>query len=315
MNNFNNSRYLNYAKWDLTINRKFYTNMFIVLAAAILSIVLISFMLRWGTFEISKQAATGLMLDNRLWRTTLYILIVGVNAVIIMSACLLHPLRNKQGRITHFTLPATTLEKYAWHFTICIFGTIVAFLAATAICDGLNALASYFTFGPEYTGSLLGEMFRSDFFSVQNVVTATIPVDIPEAQDEFAMASNSPAFAAFSQVYLQFGWTFFCSLIFQTGLYAIFNSIIYKYNIPITYILQQIAEIIIAVVIIAVVIIIGMHVDQHINMSDDAVLRFFEGMNAWMVGINILSIVCGIAMWIGAYLLYKKGQLTTKFNK
>lgn len=317
MTNFNSSRYINYAKWDLTINRKFYTNMFIVLAAGVLSVVLVSFMLRWGAYEIiSAGEDANILLDNRLWRTTMYVLAVGMIGIEIMSGCLLHPLRNKQGRITNLTLPATSLEKFAWHFTICIGGTIVALLAATAVCDGLNALASYFAFGSEYTGSILGELFTRNFFSAQNMFTAMIPVGSSEFDGAFTMAASENVPLQFMLGFFSiFGWVFICGLIFETGLYAIFNSFIYKYNIPITYVLRQVASILLSVIIMAVVFCIGFHMEHNGDVSDEQVVDFFSNLKGWIIGYNILSAVCGIGMWIGSYYLYKKAQISSKFNK
>ncbi len=317
MTNFNSSRYINYAKWDLTINRKFYTNMFILLAAGVLSVVLVSFMLRWGAYEIiSAGEDADFLLDNRLWRTTMYVLIVGMIGIEIMSGCLLHPLRNKQGRITNLTLPATSLEKFAWHFTICIGGTFVAFLAATAVCDGLNALASYFAFGSEYTGSILGELFTRNFFSPQNMLSAMIPVGSSEFDGAFTMAASENVPLQFMlDIFSIFGWIIICGLIFETGLYAIFNSLIYKYNIPITYVLQQFASILLSVIIMAVVFCIGFHMEHNGNVSDEQVVEFFSSIKGWFIGYNILSAVCGIGMWIGSYYLYKKAQISSKFNK
>ena len=317
MTNFNSSRYINYAKWDLTINRKFYTNMFIVLAAGVLSVVLVSFMLRWGAYEIiSAGEDANILLDNRLWRTTMYVLAVGMIGIEIMSGCLLHPLRNKQGRITNLTLPATSLEKFAWHFTICIGGTFVAFLAATAVCDGLNALASYFAFGSEYTGSILGELFTRNFFSAQNMFTAMIPVGSSEFDGAFTMAASENVPLQFMLGFLSiFGWVIICGLIFETGLYAIFNSFIYKYNIPITYVLRQVASILLSVIIMAVVFCIGFHTEHNGDVSDEQIVEFFSNLKGWIIGYSILSAVCGIGMWIGSYYLYKKAQISSKFNK
>ena len=56
MENFNTTRFANYAKWDLTINRKFYRNMFVVLGIAILSITIISFALRWLMFTVRRAS-------------------------------------------------------------------------------------------------------------------------------------------------------------------------------------------------------------------------------------------------------------------
>lgn len=316
MTNFNSSRYINYAKWDLTINRKFYTNMFIVLAAGVLSVVLVSFMLRWGAYEIiTSGASADFILDNRLWRTTMYVLTVGIIGLEIMSGCMFHPLRNKQGRITHLTLPATSLEKFAWHLTICIGGTLIAFIAATAVCDGLNALGSYFIFGSEYTGSILGELCTRNFFSAQNMLSAMIPIDTG-IENAFTMAaSENVQTQVILEIFSFFGWAIVCGLIFETGTYAIVNSFIYKYNIPITYIAKQVISVFLTVVIMAIFIIIGLNSENCADVTDADVLQFLVTMKGWIIGYSILSAVCGIGMWIGSYYLYKKAQISSKFNK
>lgn len=306
MENFNTTRFANYAKWDLTINRKFYRNMFVVLGIAILSITIISFALRWLMFAVDESIYT----SDRLWKTSLYIVCAVMIGMEIMSACILHPMRNKQGRITHITLPATPSEKYTWHVLICMGGTIIASLVAIAVSDGINALLSYLVMGPQGTGWLFGEYLSSNYFSLENIMstyTGNLSFQSSMTGDDIEAIKHLDTFFSYC-------WpSIITGMILETGFYALFNSIIYKYNLPISYIIQQVISIIFAIIIIVVLIIIGNYTDTTWETNTEA-LTIFNILSGWMLFCCIFSAITGIACWIGAYHLYKKAQLTNRFN-
>lgn len=303
MENFNTTRFANYAKWDLTINRKFYRNMFVVLGIAILSITIISFALRWLMFTVDEN----INIDNRLWRTSFYIVGAVAFGIGIMSACILHPMRNKQGRITHLTLPATPSEKYTWHVLICIGGTIIASLIAIAVSDGINALLSYLVMGPQGTGWLFGEYIRGDYFSLENFMSSY-------TSNVSSLKSDVEGMNFLNTFFSYYRIVFITGIIFNAGFFALFNSIIYKYNLPITFIIQQVANIVITIIIIVVAIIIGYNTDPTLETNTETV-AFSNIINGWMIFCCIFSVIAGIACWIGAYYLYKKAQLTNRFNR
>ena len=74
----------------------------------------------------------------------------------IFAGCWAHNLRNKQGRITELTLPATNLEKFTWHALLMLVGGFALSLIGLLTADGFNALLTLLVYGAdEGVGSLL----------------------------------------------------------------------------------------------------------------------------------------------------------------
>lgn len=78
-----------------------------------------------------------------------YLFAIGV---VVSTSLMFSPMRTKQGRISMFTLPATTLEKYLEQIVVYIFG----FAAVYAICVELGELVRFvvapLVWGKESTG-------------------------------------------------------------------------------------------------------------------------------------------------------------------
>lgn len=58
MSNINRQRFLNYAKWDLTINKSFYRNMTIATASIIFMVTIMGFFIRWTGLKSCKAIIT-----------------------------------------------------------------------------------------------------------------------------------------------------------------------------------------------------------------------------------------------------------------
>ena len=96
-----------YANFDLTINKSFYRNLALVLGFTIVGIIVISFFCRWFSYSLGM----GPYMYNDLQTTAMFTTVVIWASLYIGAGCTLHPLRNKQGRITHMTMPATNPVK------------------------------------------------------------------------------------------------------------------------------------------------------------------------------------------------------------
>ena len=142
MSTFNTKRFANYANFDLTINKNFYRNLALVLFFTIVGVVVLSFFMRWLTYQMSAPSG----IYNDLALTALFVLIIIQFSFYIAGGCTLHPLRNKQGRITNLTMPATNLEKYAWHVLVCLGGVLVVSVVSVAVADLVNYLMTLLVF-------------------------------------------------------------------------------------------------------------------------------------------------------------------------
>ncbi len=132
----NTERLLQYARYDLTINRAFYRNISIVSLATLLSITLLGFLFRWLLAEpFSPHSTTG---------TAIMLAAAAGSIHILFAGCIHHPLRNKQSRISTLTLPATNGEKFLWHLLLVTVGGLLLLLAGIILSDLVNLLLSLF---------------------------------------------------------------------------------------------------------------------------------------------------------------------------
>ncbi|MBO4550004.1 MAG: hypothetical protein J5733_04680, partial [Bacteroidaceae bacterium] len=119
MKYFNFHRFLNVARWDLTINSKFYLrSSLLVVALCCFPILMVDlYAILSGNVDVSREVK---------YNTDLFvglISLVGCAYCVIASGYMFHNLVTKQGRINELTLPATNLEKFVWHFLVIAIGT------------------------------------------------------------------------------------------------------------------------------------------------------------------------------------------------
>ena len=129
MNNFNITRFKNVARWDLTINKSFYRNFAFVVSGTILAITLFGLFFRWILMTQGNPSDEFSTVGG-----TAMVIAYAIGIIMCVSAgCLLHNLRNKQGRISSLTLPATNLEKFLWHTLLMIVGMYVLCFASIVV--------------------------------------------------------------------------------------------------------------------------------------------------------------------------------------
>ena len=310
MNNFSKDRFARYAKWDLTINKTFYRNMFIVMAIAYFTVTAIAFFIRWGFYSLEPSSADFIMPQQvAIWLVAIFTI-----ATHIMAGCTLHPLRNKQGRISQLTLPATNLEKYLWHVLICMGGTLVVSIIAIVLCDGIQALATLAAMGSENVHSLSSHIFTTDGFQIEATFNKIfMPMD-PAHYSITYSESLTPHDTIMSNVSTVLWFWLFCASFFETSLYAFGNGLKYKYNLPITYIILQVISFLITICIIVAFIIISNNYDGNFNENFNQI-SFLNGCVAagWIC--NVMSIILGLLFWYYSYRLYTKAEITNKLNR
>ena len=294
MENFNRQRFCNYAKWDLTINNGFYRNLTLVIFFTLLGITACSFLMRWGTYSMTNYIETlsGLGTTGSILFSTLAF------ELLVTSGCVLHPLRNKQGRITNLTLPATSLEKYLWHICACVVGAVIIGVISIAVCDAFNALMTIGVLGTDAVNSLFAATFNPMNWAGYNIL---VFINNSEADSIY-----------FEGLFHAIALGFYAMAILQSGIYTFGNAVKYKYNIPITYVILQFIGIALFIIFMVTTITLGeSDSERFCNLAENVI----ESLSTIAYVVDALFIVLAIALYVMAYKRYTKAQLISPFNK
>lgn len=306
MSNINRQRFLNYAKWDLTINKSFYRNMTIATASIIFMVTIMGFFIRWTGWKSTKAVIDATMgdissrMENALLDklsvngTAAVIAIICALAMIVFAGCINHPLRNKQGRITALTLPATNGEKFLWHVILMIGGGFLLCVVSLLLADLFNAALSLVTFGPEGVMSMTGAI-------VNNCIDLYKELDYLRTDEDASVFVNSLI------IYMIICYPFMLTI------FAFGNALKYKFNILFTIIVLQVIQFVFSILFLIGMISIGTTVSEWIDSIDEETI-----FNIVLSLINITSVVMVglmVFMWWKSYNLYCKAQVTSTWNK
>jgi len=214
---------------------------------------------------------------------------------VIFAGCTFHNLRNKQGRISELTLPATNLEKYIWHLGLVIIGGTLAIILSLVCSDALNALLNLIFHPLDYQSSIIYTIYEFMLFR-HTTINGISLADMKEMQGLLSALR-------------------FMSIAMSVSGFAFFvlgNAIKYKYNIILTYITFEFSVSIIT--ISAIFIIKSLHDNCSLNFiqTEEEALAYIKAT------LNIIAIfnylLTGIYFWL-SYKLYKKAQITSGWNK
>lgn len=279
MNNFDTNRFLNYARYDRTINKTFYRNMSLIAILTMMGVALVGFICRWGLYKLSPYTSMG---DYSQAPATVALLIATMSILTtVFAGCTFHNLRTKQSRIFELTLPATKLEKYIWHLTVSIIGSFIICCIGLVLADALNALLNLCVYPLDAQSSLIATLFKFTDSLIEIESRANIK-----------------------------GWAFGMHLItlssafFSLSFYVLGNTYKYRYNVIITYAIQQVISILIYISMMIMHIMTGCFDD--ITHED-----IVTAMNC----VSILFIFLGIFCFWYAYKRYGRALVISKMNK
>ena len=296
------NRFVQYAKYDLTINKAFYRNTSIVTASIITGMAVMGFLIRW---TMIRNLDIGVDHDGNSYGYYgiggTVIFIVGVVSLLMMvfAGCFNHPLRNKQGRISTLTLPATNGEKFLWH-TLLVFvgGTLLCFLSVIA-ADLVNALLSLIAgFPTDYIYSITKHFFR---FLVMNFRD--------ESMGELGNATTM--FPLHSKYYYAFLGLIYASSIWTFTAFVFGNSVKYRYNIIWTLLGLWALQFVLSILeIIGMTLFFKNIVEFEYNPYQ------FEkaGWTLYWIGMTII-VGTAVLMWWKSWRNYKNAQITNKWNR
>ncbi len=317
---FNKERFANFAKYDLAINRVFYRNLALVTLVGTIGIAMVGFSARytlWNNLQIDGVMTNDPSMQgdpfstdyNSMTMTASYILSFLIIMMMIFAGCWAHNLRNKQGRITELTLPATNWEKYLWHTGLMLVGGFAVCLLSLLVSDGLNALLTLIVYGSEggvasLTGAI-GDIFNLTFFKNAMLPQVTIngEVGIMDGPNETALALlNAIRFLMVS------------GCIAEVFIYLFGNAVKYKYNIIFTYIALQIIGAVCVILFFVALAVFANNVD-HISMDPNAGETFIRDMTVGFYIIGSLALILTAVCGWKSYHLYTKAQITSSLNK
>lgn len=320
--NFNTERFVNFAKYDLAINKAFYRNMSLAALLGTIGIAAIGFS---GRYMMWKQVALNPFYDGDLdpysedgynWMvfTGCYLFVFLVIMMVIYAGCWAHNLRTKQGRITELTLPANNLEKFVWHIGLMLVGGFLLNVVALLIADALNALLTILIYGTEGGVASLTSTVIDVMNMKQLEVLNTVNVNLPdeanlEYREGVAMTANIAKF------FQSLRFVIICGIIFKLFIYMFGNAVKYKYNIILTYITMQVLGIILVILTFVGIAIFGEYIKDFVPKHWDDPLEFLADLRYgfYMKSICDLLLSALLAWW--SYKRYTQAQITSPLNK
>lgn len=307
----NTSRLLNFGKYDYTINKSFYRNITLTTVFGSVGLAITGFLGRYLEFKgaMTMGIDRSGMSEEEMYEsikmvtdpsntpgTSFAILAFCLTMMCIFAGYTFHNLRNKQGRITELTLPATNLERWTWHILTTIVGGLLICCVSVLAADAVNAIANFMAYGTHIYSSLTA--------NVAKYVALYITSDT-------AYFGTGAAGLIFTQN--TFIWSLrimlYCIFFAQLGAYIFGNSLKYRYNIIITYIALQVVGMFGIICFSLLLAHIDAHnIDIYVEDGTELFIYFF-----WTV--TAIALVVGSLLYWGSYRNYCKAQITSRLNK
>ena len=316
---FNKERFANFATYDLTINKSFYRNMALVTVAGAVCIAMLGFISRYTMYSsIVNDTMGGQAYSyipdaysfegyNWMYLTALYELGFFLIMLQIFAGCWAHNLRNKQGRITELTLPATNLEKFTWHALVVLVAGFILCILSLLIADGFNALLTLINYGTEngiksLTASV-GEMC-----SMRGITEIVFMRGIGHNAE--GSITNDDAIQYFNA----FTLLVFCSVFFQNTIYFLGNAFKYKYNIILTYAALQVLGTVLSFVFF-ICVALGVNVPTIMDTTTPDIEDVGQALTILYYVLSFITLVASAFFIWWSYNRYTKAQITSSFNK
>lgn len=311
--NFNKERFANFAKYDLAINKVFYRNLALFTVVGTIGINVLGFMARYTMWEnmtfMGDRDPFSQAGYNWLFMTAAYVLGFLVFMLYIFAGCSFHNLRNKQGRITELTLPATNLEKFTWHTGLMIGGGFILCILSILLADGINALLTLAVYGSEGgVKSLTESIWEILRLNITDWLGGSF---LTVNGDAIAMNHETQKGVALLSA-LSFG--ILCGIIAEIAIYLFGNAVKYKYNIILTYVAMQILGFILVILFFVGVAIFSNHVDVVTEMENGGEVLLRNMTTGYYIAGTLALILAAVLGW-KSYSLYTRAQITTPLNK
>ena len=291
MKNFDIRRFCAVARWDLTINRAFYNKMAMAIAAC--SILPVLFYHAIELLEkVMDSDGVGKPYSSFLGDLEIISVFISVFSSIALTVVLgfmFHNLRNRQGRISELTLPASNIERFLWHALVVLVGAHVWFLMSVGLAEILNSLLVWITFDfGDYEYVSLTAKVCKNFYSI--LPTAMV----------FDEGFHLVAYLAI-----------ILASLLGVSVYPLVNAWKYRHNIAYTILFYILAWLLMLVFLSACAAFASF-----CSWDMSWLYGSFEGLAPWILVLIIdVHLACFLyVMWRCTYRLYCKAQLTTRRN-
>ena len=277
---FSFKRFINVARWDLSVNSKFYTRSALLMVAVICMPVVLYYLY---SMVMKSYLSFATIYDTAEGFATV-INLIGLAYMIIASGYMFHNLLTKQGRINELTLPATNLERFVWHAVVVIVGVDVVFFAGVLTADLLHVL------------------FRLPIpnAEIHSITLAAYNYDFSELLELDDFNKNTIGLIVF----------FFLMALCYVRSFSLVNAWKYRYNIPLTFFIYFLIQTFLPLLVLFIVtqFISPEFVSNLLNWLNEKSITF------WIVCLDIIAALLYVGIWLLTYHLYKRAQLTTKRN-
>ena len=318
MENFNKDRFLAYGRWDLVINKSLYKNALITTIVLFLAITILGFLSAKGMYALNGSFPFMAWLNTFSWLSNARKLVVA-----IMAGYMFHNMLTHNSRITELTLPASKQEKFLWHILMYIGAPLLACWVCILVCDGLFAILTAIFMDSSmirsYIPMMFGAMSTDDFVSLiqMNIQTDNINVQCSNPMPDFLLSIFDRAVDFVSTWGVISGIT---EYILITGLFAFINSIKYKHNIPLAFIINVVLGILMITGFV-IVIFVGINNLSHgpaaYGVADitPEINDMVDGIFTTVACTSVISGIIGLICWYWTWKMYSKSQLTSAANK
>ena len=295
------SRFRNYARWDLTINRGLYRSGAITVAALFVAITLINFLQRYA--QVSLAGNMGSPSGAVSWLTT-----VTKWTFAIAAGYMFHNMLERKNRIQELTIPATACEKFGWHALVLMGGSLVCCLGSLVLSDALQALLTLIFVDAASVQSLTVAFFgNTPLADTLGQLEMSVNMSVPGTQLD-GMEAPAMVLATAQRIMDWHLLYMVASCICFSGIFAYVNSIRYKSNIVHTIVL-------LVLVTLACVVISSVALVSWAMANSDAFLQFLaQHLFAWVNIWYAFMVVLGAGGWWGAYRRFTHAQLITRTN-
>lgn len=281
MKAFSFNRFLNVARWDLSVNCKFYTRSSLLMMA----ITCMPVVLYYLYSMLNRNYFLSWDVSDNVEAFSFIMATIGIIYMVISSGYMFHNLLTKQGRINEFTLPATNLERFLWHWVVIVIGVQVVFYLGVVVADLLHVLFRLMIPGAEMKSLTLMFFDYSSYYS----------------------SSNIEVFGGHS-----FGVMLLVSLMLACYFrsFCLVNAWKYRYNIPLTFLIYFVLQTVLPLLLLFM---------GKLFINKESIESFIEWIentdpSTVLVFLNSFFVLLYIGIWLLTYRLYTRAQLTTKRN-
>ncbi len=300
------TRFLQYARYDLTLNRTFYRNMAFTTAVVIVSIALLGFLLRWILWKNVTSVTGGIGRPDEslsgVGGTCFFLYLAATCFLCLFAGCLNHPLRNKQSRISVLSLPATNAEKFVWHLLLVVGGGLLLCLVSLLLADAVNFIFSFIVgFPPHQIHSLTLTTLRLSVLDIDINGSFSAMDGLPYPPDSLWNHLLTPV-AWVSMALVGAAW--------NIAVFIFGNSLKWRMNIPWTILALWVLQTLASILLVAGAVGLAAFADDWPWAESHFSLLTWCGYAIYMLFFG------GTAVWMFrmSWQLYQKAQLTNRLN-